>query len=287
MIKNKILVIGKKGYIASNLINFLKKKESNFRSIHFEKKKYFKVEKIIQTYKPSVIIPLFGLGTVLASKKNPYLSFDLNYKYYQKLLNFIHKKKFIKKIIIPSSSAVYKNSKKKLLENSGLLPKSVYGKHKLLMEKACKKINKENVQSLVILRIFSVYGPSLKKQIIYDAYRKFKSKKNLEFFGDGSEVRDFIHIDDLCSLYFFLINKKLLKKIYIFNVGTGVGIKINELITKISAYFNNTKFVFNRKKIDKTNKKLVANIGKLKITGWYPKKKIYQNLSKILISYEK
>ena len=92
MIKNKILVIGKKGYIASNLNKFLREKQFNFKSIHFEKKNYFKIEKIIQTYKPSVLIPLFGLGTVLDSKKNPNLSFDLNFKYYKKLLIFIKKK---------------------------------------------------------------------------------------------------------------------------------------------------------------------------------------------------
>jgi len=47
------------------------------------------------------------------------------------------------------------------------------------------------------LRIFSAYGPGLKKQLFYDLYQKTKQKDAIELLGTGNETRDFIYIDDL------------------------------------------------------------------------------------------
>ena len=71
----------------------------------------------------------------------------------------------------------------KISEKNKTLPISNYGKTKLLAEKELLKV-KNN--SIIILRIFSIYGIGMKKQIIWDACKKFKKNK-LEFRGDGKE----------------------------------------------------------------------------------------------------
>ena len=104
-----------------------------------------------------------------------------------------------------SSQAVYgKVSTNKISEKKKTLPISDYGKTKLLAEKELLKL-KNN--SIFILRIFSIYGIGLKKQIIWDACKKFKKNK-LIFRGDGKEKRDYLNINDFTKLSEKIINSK-------------------------------------------------------------------------------
>jgi dTDP-glucose 4,6-dehydratase/UDP-glucose 4-epimerase len=47
------------------------------------------------------------------------------------------------------------------------------------------------------VRIFSAYGPQLKKQILWDLFIKSKNASAIELFGTGNETRDYIFIDDI------------------------------------------------------------------------------------------
>ena len=99
----------------------------------------------------------------------------------------------------------------KFLKKIKTLPISDYGKTKLMAEKELLKV-KNN--SIFILRIFSIYGIGLKKQIIWDACKKFK-KNELTFRGDGNEKRDYLNINDFTKLSEKIINsKKKLKNKY-------------------------------------------------------------------------
>jgi UDP-glucose 4-epimerase len=48
----------------------------------------------------------------------------------------------------------------------------------------------------VILRPFSVYGPGLRKQLLWDAMQK-ADRGAFEFFGSGRELRDWVYVSDL------------------------------------------------------------------------------------------
>jgi UDP-glucose 4-epimerase len=50
-----------------------------------------------------------------------------------------------------------------------------------------------------VVRLFSVYGDGLRKQLLWDAMCKF-SRKEYQFFGTGHEMRDWIHVDDASRL---------------------------------------------------------------------------------------
>ena len=57
-------------------------------------------------------------------------------------------------------------------------PISLYGKQKLLIENLCKLNFKQKVNKLIILRVFSLYGPGLKKQLFWDVCKKIEKKNN-------------------------------------------------------------------------------------------------------------
>ena len=102
------------------------------------------------------------------------------------------------RLIYPSSAAVYgAASADALAETSPLAPMSPYGQHKLQAE---AEIAAAGLPA-VILRFFSLYGPGLRKQLLWDLARRLASRPaRLELSGTGEELRDFLYVDDAVRL---------------------------------------------------------------------------------------
>ena len=69
--------------------------------------------------------------------------------------------------------------------------------------KQCFELGIKN-NYVIILRLFSIHGIGLKKQIIWDACKNFKLKKPI-FRGTGLEKRDFLNIKDFTRLISIII----------------------------------------------------------------------------------
>ena len=81
------------------------------------------------------------------------------------------------KLIYPSSAAVYGFSNNlPLKEYSDLNPISPYGYHKKIVEELCRMYVEQYAVKVVVLRLFSVYGKELKKQLLWDACKKLLEK---------------------------------------------------------------------------------------------------------------
>ena len=140
----------------------------------------------------------------------------------------------VTKIIFASSAAVYGNPKHlPIKELDDVDPISPYGKHKLLAESLITKFYQDYKVAACSLRIFSVYGPGLKKQLLWDVYNKAMDAKgdSISLYGTGLESRDYIYIDDLLSaIDLVLKNGDFNGTIY--NVASGVEVEIQK-ITKL------------------------------------------------------
>ena len=286
--KKKILIIGKNGYIAKNLIKYLSCKNINLFICSYSENSLIKIFRKVDTIKPEVVIPLFGSGTTYHASKNIKKANKENYLDYKKLISFLIKKEFVKKIILPSSAAVYADNKQKMMESGKKKPKNIYGKQKLKMEQYVEKIclKKKLDKAFIILRIFSVFGPKMYKQLIFDAFQKFAKNNQPYFFGDGEQVRDYIHINDLNNLFFFLIKNKNLPSLSFFNIGTGKGIRINLVIKLISNYFFKKKYFYKNNILENNNKYLVADSRSINKLGWRAKIDFRKSLTSVLKSYE-
>jgi UDP-glucose 4-epimerase len=103
------------------------------------------------------------------------------------------------RFVLASSAAVYGNQNSVLTESSKLNPISPYGLHKQAAENICAEYSNYFDVKCSVVRLFSVYGAGLQKQLLWDAANKFKNGK-CEFFGTGNEMRDWIHVEDAVQL---------------------------------------------------------------------------------------
>jgi len=298
---DKILITGAEGYIGKCLFYFLKKK---FNIIGIDKKKSSekkilqcniinqkKLDLIISKEQPKMIIHLAAQSLVddTINRKKYY---DNNVIATNTLLRVMENHN-IKKIIFSSTAAIYNQSSKLLTEKSKINPLSSYAKTKLICENNIKKQKK--IKS-IILRFFNVCS-ALNKPIIGVSnnpithfiptvvYKAIYNKK-IYIYGndystpDGTCIRDYIHILDICdvikkSIKYLNVNNKS----RIFNIGNSSGLSNKEIINHIKKFINpkiNINYV-NRRKGDAS--KLVCSQIKVKsILKWKPKHSSLKNI---------
>lgn len=104
------------------------------------------------------------------------------------------------RMVLVSSAAIYGDQGDvDLVEGSSHTPISPYGFHKAMAEELCDSYSRFFGLHISIVRLFSVYGEGLRKQLLWDAANKFANGEH-RFFGTGHELRDWIHVEDAARL---------------------------------------------------------------------------------------
>lgn len=105
-------------------------------------------------------------------------------------------------VVLASSAAVYGDQFSRPVHVNDLgQPKSPYGHHKLISEQLVRSYAESFGVSASIVRLFSVYGPELRKQLLWDACQKLRSTPGtLTLAGTGRELRDWLHVADAARI---------------------------------------------------------------------------------------
>lgn len=139
-------------------------------------------------------------------------------------------KEFGLKVVYASSSSVYGNPKKiPIIENSQRAPINPYGNTKLEDEVLAEKYAREGV-SIIGLRYFNVYGIGQTGSyagVITKFINQLKEGKSPVIFGNGSQIRDFIFVEDVARANIYAMNSKVSSGF--FNIGTGITTSIQQL----------------------------------------------------------
>ena len=175
-----------------------------------------------------IVIHLAAKINIPDSIINPESTFDTNVKGTQNVLDALLSN-HISKIVSLSSAAVYLDTISKIAEFSKTIPSSPYGASKLEME---KKINHFTVQykiQSIILRLFNVYGSEQSIEyagVITQFREKINQNLPLIIYGDGSAMRDFIHVNDVVIAIILAMNSS---ESNTYNIANGTGTSIIDL----------------------------------------------------------
>lgn len=140
----------------------------------------------------------------------------------------------LKKIIYTSTLDVYGDSAC-ISESTETKPATLYGASKLYCEHMIGAYGVGKGISTQILRLGHIYGPGEEKykKMLPLTINNILLDRPVEIWGEGSELRSFIYIDDVVSS--ILSSIELRENVGVINVVGGVSLSIRELVEKIIA----------------------------------------------------
>ena len=116
-----------------------------------------------------------------------------------------------------------------------LRPVTPYGAHKKIAEDLCASFGRYCGVKSAVVRLFSVYGPELRKQLLWDASWRVSRNEN-GFFGTGRELRDRIHVEDAVGLL-LKAGERASAECPVVNGGTGQGISVEQVLKELFRAF--------------------------------------------------
>ena len=270
----KIIVTGGSGFIGSNLVNFLIRK--NFFVINLDKLTYAsnslknnlrnkknyklikvdiidkkKIIKIIKKFKPKAIFNLAAETHVDRSIDGPdnFIQTNINGTF-----NFLEALRYLKKIGINpklihiSTDEVYGDLKKGFRsdENYKYEPSSPYSASKASADHLVKSYVRTYKLKAVISNCCNNYGPfQFPEKLIPKIISNILAGKELPLYAKGKNSREWIHVEDHCEALFRLYLKGKIGESY--NVGSAVNLQNIDLVKKILKIFKNMKIKIEKK----------------------------------------
>jgi UDP-glucose 4-epimerase len=187
------------------------------------------------------------------------------------LLEFIRRHHSSANVVLVSSGAVYGQAASlPTAETAPTQPVSPYGLHKLVTEDIGRFYGRAYGMRVAIVRLFSVYGEGLRKQLLWDASRK-AVVGDLIFSGTGNEVRDWLHVSDAASLI-TLVGGSASPEAPVFNGGSGTGSTVATVLEHLFRALGVSgvaKFSGVVRAGDPTS--FVADIRRAAALGWVPR----------------
>jgi UDP-glucose 4-epimerase len=219
---------------------------------------------------PDAIVHCAGGSSVARSYEDPRDDFERTVASTIDVLEFVRCDAPFAKIIYPSSAAVYGAvANVPIPESTPLIPVSPYGRNKLSAEEYCRLYASEWHLSVGIIRFFSLYGEGLRKQLLWDACQKGVAGK-FNFFGDGSEIRDWLHVKDAARLIEFSLGMAS-DGAPVINGGTGKGTSVKEIVAYLGERLDvSTAPAFTRKAKAGDPARQIADVGRLAELGFSP-----------------
>lgn len=255
----KILMLGGFGFISTNILKYIDENYAEeYEVIIFDRimehpkgVKFNCVKKVyagdfsdetnlIQIFNENKIniVMHFLSSTVPATSSNAQYDVESNLIATLKLLGIMDKFGVKDIVYMSSGGAIYGDYLMKVHnEEDAVYPKSSYGVVKLAIEKYLLSYSELYEFNSLILRLSNPYGPyhyNNKQGIINIAIRKALAGEKVQIWGSGDGIKDYIYIEDVCSIIFRLIENGVETEVY--NVAAGSAHSVNEIVEGIKEF---------------------------------------------------
>ena len=302
MKKKKILITGGAGFIGSHLCRSLVKKNYKVSIIdNFSMGKKKNLPREVKVFKKDILdyrscvnacknIDVLVHLAAKVSIRNSVKTFDGDVRNNVigtiNILNAAAKTK-VKKIIFASLMAVYERSKNKnsFKETSPLEPLSPYGISKLASEKYILLMAPKMKIKPVILRLFNTFGPGQTLTpyvgVITIFIKNILKNKTSKIFGNGSQKRDFVYVEDVVrGIFLAMESEKAVGKIL--NIGTGKTMSINNVFKIIKEKIGKGSYKYYPKDDTELNY-VCANISKAKkLISYKPRNSFKSKIDEVI-----
>ena len=301
--EDKIYIAGHRGMVGSAI--YRKLKQLGFQNIITRTSKELNLinqeqtEQFFKTEKPDfVFLAAAKVGGIHAN--NIYRA-DFLYENLMIQNNVIHSAHIteVKKLLFLGSSCIYpKMAPQPLTEDAlltGLLEPTnePYAIAKIAGIKMCEAYRDQYGANYISAMPTNLYGPNdnydlQNSHVLPALIRKFhEAKENgipeVEIWGSGKPMREFLHVDDLAEACVFLMNQYNEKQFV--NIGTGEDITIKDLallIKEIVGYQGN--LTFDSTKPDGTPRKLM-DVSRIHALGWKHKIDLRDGIQSVYKAY--
>jgi GDP-L-fucose synthase len=283
---SRIFVAGHKGMVGSAIVRKLQ--AEGYQNLvlktsgELDLRNQSAVEKFFETEKPEyVFLAAAKVGGIMAN--NTYRA-DFLYENLMIESNVIHQSYIhkVKKLLFLGSSCIYPKLAPQPLKEEYLLSgyleetNEPYAIAKIAGIKLCESYRKQYGCDFISAMPTNLYGPNdnydlNNSHVIPALIRKFHEAKinnspNVEVWGSGKPLREFMHVDDLADACFFLIQSYNDEEFV--NIGSGKELSIADLVEVIKTTVGyKGRVIWDSSKPDGTPRKLMDSSKLLKI-GW-------------------
>lgn len=227
--KTKIGITGSSGFIGQNLKLFLDAHNIQYKTFQGDLGDCNKVRDFFRNTKFTTVVHLAGRF----DGSFPQL-LNTNVLLLKNVLD-IGIKSGLRKIIYISSAAVYGNVYSGTVnEKSDLSPNTDYSLSKLYAEKLIEYYHLTKRIDYTIFRFPSVYGHNNNKGVIYSFLHDIKKNKKITIYGDGKQIRNFLHVNDACQAIALSLNDTTSET---YNVTSTKPISLNQIVSSIKRKF--------------------------------------------------
>lgn len=229
-----------------------------------------------------VIIPLAAIVGFPACSADPQLAKEINFKQIVNIVRFAKGKK----ILYPNTNSGYgiAEGQPECTEDSPLTPISVYGQTKCDAENFLR-----NTTDAIIFRLATVFGISPRMRtdlLVNDFVYKAITDKYIVVFEKNFK-RNFIHVEDVASVFLFMINHYDEYKGEVFNVGlSSANLNKQELLEKIQSHVPNFAVSYNDYYEDPDKRDYIVSNAKIEATNWLPQWDLDRGIKQLIQGYQ-
>jgi nucleoside-diphosphate-sugar epimerase len=274
----EVIVLDKLLFNQTSLLQYTS--NPNFKFIYGDVRNETLLEKLCDEV--DVIIPLAAIVGFPACASDPQLAKEINFKQIVNIVKFGKNKK----ILYPNTNSGYGLGKGQIEcdEGSPLTPISVYGQTKCDAENFLRTST-----DAIMFRLATVFGVSPRMRtdlLVNDFTYKAITDKYIVVF-EKTFKRNFIHVEDVASVFDFMLFNYNEYKGEIFNVGlSSANLNKEELLEKIKIHVPNFAISYNDFYEDPDKRNYIVSNAKIEETGWGPKWDLDMGIKQLIQGYQ-
>lgn len=227
-----------------------------------------------------VIVHAAGTASVSQAAEDPFGEFSRTVGSTAAVIDYMREQAPQGRLIYVSSAATYGDEwSRPIPAEAPLRPISIYGLHKQLCEEMV--VGCRSIYGLdgCIVRFFSLYGPGLTKQLLWDVARRVvDGEAPLRLGGTGEETRDFLHVEDAARLLVLLAERD--ETNVVVNGATGTATSVRQIVELVaSSLAPGIEIEFSGVNRPGDPHHLVADVGCLDRLGFVPQTSLSQGVA--------